>query len=142
AAEPERGVVRELVSGDQFGGDWFGAVGAATHGPGDCAIRAHQGARVREVERAEDTHRIGVTASRGDDDLDSGGLGGEEGGKITGADLAVIVGECAVDVDDDHADVRCWLQVPPSGVTSWLTGLSVLSVRLRWKLPSAKSLSS
>ena len=57
-----------------------------------------------EAERAQDVHGVGVAAASGDDDLDAGGFGGEEGGEVARADAAVVAEQGSVHVDGDHAD--------------------------------------
>ena len=103
AAEPEGGGVGKVGAGDELGGDGCGTEGA--EGAGDGAIGTDQGAGVVQAERAQDVHGVGVAAAGGDDDLDAGGFGGEEGGKVARADAAVVSEEGAVHVDGDHADV-------------------------------------
>ena len=69
-----------------------------------------------EAERAQDAHGVGVAATGGDDDLDAGGFGGQEGGEVARTDAAVVTEEGAVHVDGDHSDgavVRCCVQGTP-----------------------------
>ena len=52
-----------------------------------------------EFERAEDAHGVGVAAAGGDDHLNTGGVGGEQGGEVAGGDLAGVTEEGAVHVE-------------------------------------------
>lgn len=112
-AEPERGRVGKVSAGDQFGGDGFGC-GPESSGYG--AVRTNQRAGVVKAQRAEDAHGVGVTATSGDDDLDTGRFGGEKGAKISWTNLAAVAEQSAIHVNGDHADAGIWccLQGTPS----------------------------
>jgi hypothetical protein len=92
-AEPEGGGVGEVGAGDELGGFGGGAEGA-----GDSAVGADEGEGVVQAEGAQDAHGVGVTAAGGDDDLDAGRVGGEEGGEGARRDAAFLVEEGAVHV--------------------------------------------
>ena len=53
-------------------------------------------------EWAQDAHGEGVAAAGGDDDLNSGGMGGPERGKVARADVAVVAEQGAVHVNRDE----------------------------------------
>ena len=81
-----------------------------------------------EAERAQDVHGVGVAAAGGDDDQDAGGLGGEEGGEVAGADTAVVAEQGAVHVQRNET----WGDAADgAGLSGWGQGASILQGRER-----------
>ena len=111
SAEPEGRGVGEVGASEELGGDFF-----CPEGAGDRAVGADEDGVWVEAEQAQDAHGEAVTASGGDDKLDSAGLGCAEGGEVARADAAVVAEQGAVHVDCDEADgvvVSCCRQVAP-----------------------------
>ncbi len=123
--EPEGGVDGEVGGLDEGGGD----------GADDGTVRGDEETFGGEGVLSEDAHGVGVAASGGDDEVDSGLLGGGDGGAGAGGDAGVVVEEGSVHVDGDEADGwpggGVWIGaggVEERGVGS-LCHVSILSLR-------------